>query len=263
MPLPAHFIAFWRALDDLVASVRPVWWGAVVTDPRFPVVWDANYARVDAPGLGLRAVDVEIELLPALAEVGVDVMYVVSFDPSNTPELLADLSTRGHHLAWDLLMDLDEDPAGDDGAKTEELALDPELWSRIEASLTRFGVSSQARPQLVRLEREALGPAGKRWFGVRDRGQTVVSMASLIVLEGVGYVDHVVTFPRWRGQGFASAITARICREARDAGAAHVSLLADPDASAIVSMYERLGFRRSGSLASTRGPVPQPGGAST
>ncbi len=242
MPLPAHFIAFWRALDDLVARVRPVWWGAVVTAPRFPAVWDANYARVDAPGLDLRAVDVEIELLPALAKVGAD---------------------RGHHLTWDLLMDLDEDPAGDGGVKTEELALDPELWPRIEASLTLFGVSSEVRPQLVSLEREALGPMGKRWFGVRDRKQSVVSMASLILLEGVGYVDHVVTFPRWRGQGFASAITARICREARDAGAAHVSLLADPDASAIVSMYERLGFRRSGSLASTRGPVPQPGGAST
>ena len=262
MPLPAHFHVFWRALDDLLARVRPVWWGAVVTDPRFPAIWDANYARVDAPGQDLHAMDVEIELVPALAEVGADVMHVVSFDPSSTTDLLAELSTRGHRIGWDLLMDLDGDPPTEDGVRTEEVALDDELWSRIAESLTLFGVTSEVAPQLVRLEREVLGPGGKRWFGVRDERQTVVSMASLILLEGVGYVDHVVTFPAWRGRGLASAITTRICREARDAGAAHVSLLADPDATSTVAMYERLGFRGSGSLASTRGPVPQPGDVS-
>ena len=101
-----------------------------------------------------------------------------------------------------------------------------------------------------------MAPAGKRWFGVRDAGGTLVSLGALLLLDGVGYLDNVATFPEARGQGLASAITTRIVREADLAGAGHVWLLADPDAATTVAMYERLGFRDVGRLAATRGPVP-------
>jgi len=84
---------------------------------------------------------------------------------------------------------------------------------------------------------------------------TIVALAALVQLEGVGYLDNVATFPQARGRGMASAIVSRAIELARDSGAEHVSLFADPDALPVVRMYERLGFREVGRLASTKGPV--------
>lgn len=95
----------------------------------------------------------------------------------------------------------------------------------------------------------------KRWLGVRDEEGVIVALASIVLLEGVGYLDNVATFPQARGRGLASSIVARAIDLAREAGADHVSLFADPDDVAVVRMYERLGFREVGRLASTRGPV--------
>ena len=53
----------------------------------------------------------------------------------------------------------------------------------------------------------------------------------------------------------ASAIVSRAIELARGSGAEHVSLFADPDALPVVRMYERLGFRGVGRLASTKGRV--------
>jgi ribosomal protein S18 acetylase RimI-like enzyme len=258
MPVPDHATRFWRALDANFGRVQPTWWGAVVTDDRYPAIWDANYARIDDTGEDLRAADIEGELLPALAAVGTDVMHVVSFDPDTCGPLLAELSTRGHHLTFDLVMDLDDPSAGAaTGAAVEELPPGDELWDRVAASMALFGVETRtAVEQLRDLERDVMAPAGKRWFGVRDAGGTLVSLGALLLLDGVGYLDNVATFPEARGQGLASAITTRIVREADVAGAGHVWLLADPDAATTVAMYERLGFRDVGRLAATRGPVP-------
>lgn len=76
-----------------------------------------------------------------------------------------------------------------------------------------------------------------------------------MLLEGVGYLDNVATFPQARGRGLASSIVTGAIELAREAGADHVSLFADPDNAAVVRMYERLGFREVGRLASTKGPV--------
>ena len=98
-------------------------------------------------------------------------------------------------------------------------------------------------------------PGGKRWFGVRDDRGTIVSVAALVLLEEVGYVDNVATFPQARGRGYASAATGSVIDAARKTGVEGIFLLADPDEPAVVRMYERLGFRGAGRLASTRGPV--------
>jgi ribosomal protein S18 acetylase RimI-like enzyme len=100
-----------------------------------------------------------------------------------------------------------------------------------------------------------LEPAGKRWFGVREGGR-VVSAGTLLVLDGAAYIDDVATLPGSRGRGYASAVVRTIVQEARRAGAAEIYLLADPGAPRVIAMYERLGFREVGRLASTRGPTP-------
>ena len=228
-----------------------------MTDARFPEVWDANYARVDGADPHLTARAIDDELLPALAEVGATVAHVVSFHPELATDLLAELSSRGDRLSWDLVMG----HAGPTGpvhdVEVIELAPSPDLWHRVEDTMHLFGAGSDAAvTQLRRLEQEVLAPAGKRWFGVCEPGDRLVSLAALLSLEGVGYVDNVATFPEARGRGFASALTARIIDEAYGGGAEHVILFADPDDAAAVRMYERLGFAGMGRLASTRAPLP-------
>ena len=100
--------------------------------------------------------------------------------------------------------------------------------------------------QLRRIEEETFSTEHKRWLGVRDDDGTIVALAALVQLEGVGYLDNVATFPEARGRGMASAIVSRAIELARGSGAEHVSLFADPDALPVVRMYERLGFRRGG-----------------
>jgi ribosomal protein S18 acetylase RimI-like enzyme len=259
MSIPEHTLRFWRAVDALFARVLPTRWGAVVTDGRFPAIWDANYARVDAPSAGVSLAEVAAELSPALAESRAETFHVVSFEPDVRSGLLSELVARGHGLSWDVVMQ-------DDGSATiegrsiavDELVPDEPFWARVHEGLGLFGVEEPAAvDQLCRIEREVLAPGGKRWFGVRERGR-IRSMAGSMVLGDVAYVDNVATFPRSRGRGYATAVTERIVREARRAGVEHVVLFADPDDDAVLRMYERLGFREVGRVASTKGAIPRP-----
>jgi ribosomal protein S18 acetylase RimI-like enzyme len=262
MPVPEHFHRFWCRLDEQLGRVQPTWWGAVITDPRFPAISDANYARIDAEAPDLTAADVEAALLPALAQSGVEVMHVVSFHPLGTEGLLDELVGRGHRRTWDLVMDLVREPPGPTDVRVEEPVLDEDFWARIEESFGLFGVEPhEVSVQLMELERALERTGAKRWFAVRDGGGPPLAVAALIVLDGVGYLDNVCTFPQARGRGYASAVTVRAIHEARDAGAGHVTLLADPEADAVIRMYERLGFEPAGRIAATRGALPDQSGS--
>jgi ribosomal protein S18 acetylase RimI-like enzyme len=153
-------------------------------------------------------------------------------------------------------MDLTAEPTiGPWDVRVEPLEAGDELWTRVEDSLALFGNEATVSEQLRRIEQETFSTEHKRWFGVRDDDGTIVALAALIQLEGVGYLDNVATFPEARGRGIASAIVARAIELARGSGTEHVCLFADPDALPVVRMYERLGFREVGRLASTKGPV--------
>jgi ribosomal protein S18 acetylase RimI-like enzyme len=256
VPVPEHIHRFWKALDERVAQVEPTWWGAVVTDQRFPAIWDINYARVDTATPDLALPDVADTLLPALAEIGLDIFHVVCFHPEETTGLLVELSMLGHSLSWDVVMDLTSEPTVRPAdVRVESLAPGGELWSRVGDSLALFGNDPTVSEQLRALEEATFALDHKRWLGVRDDEGAIVALAALVLLEDVGYLDNVATFPQARERGLASSIVARAIDLAREAGADHVSLLADPDDVAVVRMYERLGFREVGRLASTRGPV--------
>jgi len=245
-------IRFWRALDGFLESVEPTWWGAVVSDRRFPAIWDANYARVDLPSEDLSIGEVETVLAPALVRAGAKAFHVVLFEPERTTRLMTELSARGDRLSWDVVMEHDgSNPATSTGV--EELSPGPELWDAVRASLRHFGIAQpSAITQLVALERDALGGSAKRWFGVREHGR-LIALGALVLLEGVGYVDNVATEPEARGRGYASAITSRIVAEARAGGAETVFLLAEPEGP--IRLYERIGFREATRLASTLHPA--------
>lgn len=257
--LPEHVLRLWRGLDLMFSRVVPTRWGAVVTDERFPAIWDANYARIDAPTSDLTLSEVEASLLPALRSARAQVEHLVSFRPDLTRPVFRDLETRRHRITWDLVMDLEEDPPDDDHGPVEDLALGPELWSTLAESLGLFGVDDPvARRQLTTIERDVLTPGGKRWFGVRDGEGAIVSLGAVLISGDVEYIDNVATFERARGRGHASAVTSRAIEVAKEAGVEHVWLFADPGDIAVVAMYERLGFVGAGRLVASRGPVPGP-----
>lgn len=238
--------------------MEPTWWGAVVTDGRSPAVWDANYARIDEPASDVSLDDVAAALVPALGRSGTEVFHTVMFHPEETTGLLTELSTLGHTLSWDMIMEKTGNPSiAVNGAIVEELETGTELWDRVGASMELFGIEPDVMLQLRSIEEILPSVGGKRWFGIRDAEDVVISLAALVVLEDVGYVDNVATFPRGRGKGYASALTARVVGEALASGARHVCLLTDPAETAVVRMHERLGFRDVGRLASTKGPLPR------
>jgi ribosomal protein S18 acetylase RimI-like enzyme len=254
-------VRFWTELDSALERVAPTWWGAVVTDPRFPDVWDTNYARVETADPQLSLADVAADLEPALEAAGAAASHVVLFRPQVTSTLLAELTARGDRPSWDLVMTLEADPpAVEGGAAVEELRMTEPEWERVGASLRWFGVTEPGTvSQLLRLEREALDPGGtKRWFGVRSPAGEIVALGALVLLAGLGYVDHIVTFPEARGRGYARAIVARLVLEARRTGVRCAFLLVEPDGP--VALYESLGFREATRIASTLAPRQTAGG---
>jgi ribosomal protein S18 acetylase RimI-like enzyme len=245
-------LRFWHAIDATFERVTQAWWGAVVTDSRFPEVWDLNYARVETTQADLTAADIEADLLPAIAESGARHVHVVVFHPEELTGLVTELSTRGDRISWDTAMECVRriDPSAGDPPVEEVTDFDDAFWARHRLSLREFDVTDpRVADQLVRLERNHLLPNGKRWFTLRDGGE-MLAFASLHVLDGVGYLDHVVTFPEARGRGYASALVRRAAAESRAAGATDLLLLAEPDGRAR-TLYGRLGFEIVGHLAAS------------
>src|SRR5205814_1835512 len=67
---PSVLRRYFAASDALLQRVEPTWWGAVVSDDRFPDVYDLNYARVDAAHPDLSLDDVLGDLVPAMVRAG-------------------------------------------------------------------------------------------------------------------------------------------------------------------------------------------------
>jgi GNAT superfamily N-acetyltransferase len=248
-------LRFWRALDSAFEIVEPAWWGAVVADPRFPGIWDVNYARIETQDAALALADVESSLLPVIDRVGAAHAHMVVFHPQQLTGLISEASMRGDRVSWDTVMELRRrDPDETAGVGVEEVdPLEPSFWPAYKGSLAEFQITEEdVVRQLVDIERDVLIPTGSRWFAVVEAGRPR-SLGSLIVLGGVGYVDHVVTFPEARRKGYAGAVVRRIAEEARRSRLDHLFLLVERGAQAL-SLYERLGFDAIGHIASTLRP---------
>ena len=227
---PPYVHRFWGAMDALFATVAPTPWGAVVTDGRFPRVWDANYARVDAAGVRLD--DVAEALLPALRASGADLFHVVAFDPEGSTALLTDLSRRGHRLAWDVVMDVAAADAAPAGHPVEALAAGEELWDAVEASLRLFGDPADALAQLRAIETEVMGPGGKRWFG---SARTVGSCRSPPCSCSRAWATSTTSPPSPRtAAGGTRAPSPRTPSRRHATTSSAVVLLADPEEPAVV-----------------------------
>ncbi|MEX2275819.1 MAG: GNAT family N-acetyltransferase [Actinomycetota bacterium] len=248
----------WNTMDAAVAQVTPTSWGAVVTDPTSPEIWDVNYARVESDDPALRLAHIEAETGPALAAAGANRFHVAIMRPGGPIDLLTDLSSRGDRIRWELVMAIDVTArnTSEDVAITE---LDPDQVSFdhvLRATNAAFGVDDVDVGRRLRAIDRRMRSLGKRYFGVSDAigPGGIAAVAALVPGDGVAYIDDVVTFPHARGRGLASRLVGSVLEEAAVSGASYVYLLADLHGP--VQLYERLGFREVSRIASALSPVP-------
>jgi ribosomal protein S18 acetylase RimI-like enzyme len=84
------------------------------------------------------------------------------------------------------------------------------------------------------------------YFGVR-RGSALVSVAGVHVYSReykVAALGNVTTRPDVRGQGLATAVTARLCQELLRVGIEHIGLNVKADNRSAIACYQKLGFER-------------------
>jgi GNAT superfamily N-acetyltransferase len=172
--------------------------------------------------------EIEASLVPAPSGAGCRRQHVVVFFPEEQTDLLVQASTRGERLVWDLVMVHDGDVEGGGGDPVREVEHpDERFWRAQRGSARLFDVRDErVLDQLSAIEREVLVPSGRRWFVVRCGG-TAQAFAALLVLGGVGFVDHVVTLPEARRRGHATAHR-RLLREASAAARSGRTLLTEP-----------------------------------
>jgi ribosomal protein S18 acetylase RimI-like enzyme len=248
VPLSEPLNSFWFAYETLAKASRETAWGLVVTDARYPRIYDANHAGVvDAhPGLTLR--DIRDELLPELDAVGCPYEHIEFLDGDEATAdcpAFRELRAAMPDSTPDALMVFEPgdvpEPAAD--ARIAEEPLEDELWRAYRDSRTEFGedLDEGVLDQLVERDRDVLVPAGLRIFAARVEGK-IAGFASLMSMAGVGYVDNVVTLTAFRRRGIASAVVSRVVRASRQAGDELCFLFAE-NGMAPQRIYERLGFR--------------------
>jgi ribosomal protein S18 acetylase RimI-like enzyme len=253
---PKALVDVFVATEALLGAIRPTWWGAVVTDGRYPNIHDVNYARVVASQPDLRLAEVREAMLPALREVGATHEHIVLYDPTDMDPLLEDLRARRDRIGWDTAMEFvgsSSDGVAETNPVEEIEEFGPDFWAAQRTAFHEFDVTDEtALDQILAWERDVLIPFGKRWFGVRIDDE-FAGFGALLLHGEAGYIDNVVTLPQARRRGVAGSVVSRIVAEALASGAERVFLLADQPGP--IRLYGRLGFRECGRIASSLRPL--------
>jgi ribosomal protein S18 acetylase RimI-like enzyme len=250
--LPDPILSFWTASLDLQATLRPTPWGAIVTDPRYPRVYEANHASVLGLAPDLTLQDIQTELLPALEEAGATHEHIEVMDADDDcPALRHLLATPGEHDP-DVVMVYEDEGLpegrrawlpGPEGIQVEEVEHpDDSFWKLYRLVPNEYGerLPDEVLDQMLNRVQELFLPWERFFVAVVDG--SIAGMVSVLALEGVAYIDNVVTLPRFRRHGIATAGVTRAVSASLDAGAEVVFLLAEENGPP-QRLYERLGFR--------------------
>ena len=190
----SRLIRLFEAMDGLLERSEPTAWGAVVTDRRFPSIYDANYARVDGRvDASLR--DVEAELLPALDASGGLFVHVVAFDPAATPRLVRAMRRSGREVTVDTAMVHAESPLAPALCWTlrDIVVFLPSVWwtgpfpgqprALTTGSNGRFKLLGVGAERLVRFQKRLLHDVGRIELGLETRVQVCLSQQAQVGTE--------------------------------------------------------------------------------
>ena len=262
MALPEPLRSFWYAWELLNPRCVRTDWGVVMSDPRFPRVYEENKACVLEPAPTLTLTELRRELAPLLDRNGIGYEHIETMDLDEPCPAVAELSGLAGRVRADVVMvhvgsEAEHRPVTE--PDTREIAEpDDAFWEVYRESRNEFGetMADDVVDELVRRDREVLVPAGLRLFGGFIDGR-LAGFTSLLSLGGVGYVDNVVTLQPFRRRGVASATVTLAVEAARAGGDGEVFLMADEGGDP-QRLYERLGFRvagRAGGFTNPREPV--------
>jgi ribosomal protein S18 acetylase RimI-like enzyme len=245
MPLPDPILAFWYEMEALAQTYDRTPWGVVVSDARYPTIYDANHAGILESAAGLELDAVRNALHPALRTAGATHEHIEVMDVSDPCPAVDALLAEQQRITADVVMRFDGggvEPVSD--ARVEEVwATDESFRRTYRDSRNEFGeeLSGEVVDQLVARDFEVFVPAGLRFFAGLIDGE-VAGFTSLIRRGETAYVDNVVTLPEFRRRGVASATVTRALGEAEAQGLSTVFLLAEENGDP-QRLYERLGFR--------------------
>ena len=244
MPLPDALRSFWYEAESFAETCVRTPWGVVITDSRYPTIYDANHASLleEAPDLTLE--EVRETLHPLLLAAGATQEHIEVMDTSDPSPAADALRREQQRVTTDVVMQYEGDgvePQTD--ARVEEIAPDEAFWDVYRATRSEFGdpLTDDVIDQLVSRDRDVFFPAGLRFFAGILGGE-IAGFTSLIVLGGTAYVANVVTRPPYRRRGVASTTVTRAIEVVHDRGLETVFLLAEEGGDP-QRLYERLGFR--------------------
>jgi ribosomal protein S18 acetylase RimI-like enzyme len=244
--LPEFVRSSWYGYIELGQKTERTPWGAVATDDRYPLVWDANNATVLEPANELTVATIRADLTPALREAGAPYEHVEFWETSPATPALDEFRSIGERPDPDVVMVLDRlaPPARSSEAEVREITRpDRSFWSWYRESLRAFGSaqSDALLDQMTARTAEVFLPAGLRFYVAFLDGERA-GYANLVSLKGAGYIDNVVTMHPFRRRGVASATVTAAVRASLASGDRHVFLLAEKDGDP-QRLYEGLGFR--------------------
>src|SRR5262249_5310031 len=136
-PLERYF----AAADDALRGTRRTWWGAVVTDDRFPDLYDLNHAKVVGPAPALTLGEVVAELEPSLRPAGSRHLQVVLRRPDAAPGLVQEAAAAGLRSSEDSVMEFRGGTPAEDDPRIERADPGPELWEVLDRSYREFDVT--------------------------------------------------------------------------------------------------------------------------
>jgi ribosomal protein S18 acetylase RimI-like enzyme len=261
MPLPTPIRDFVYAFEALGAHTLRTAWGLVVTDPRYPQVYDANKACVLEAAPRLTVAEIREALTPALDAARIAFEHIEIMDLDDAGPARGALTRTAGRVHPDAVMvhasDPEPVPRPAAGIHVRELEPPDEgFWRVYRTSRNEFGgaMPDEVVDQLVLRDREVLAPAGLRFFAGLSDGE-VVGFSTLLSIGGVGYLDNVVTLRAFRRLGVASATVVMAVHASRAAGDGQTFLLTDLHGTAR-TLYERLGFRLARRAAGFTYPRP-------
>ena len=217
-------------------------------DTRIPDVWDANFVRIDRPGI-----DVETILAAGDETIGAAGMKHRSIFPRDERDgarLAAELGPRGWDAQAGIFMAHRRLPDRPGAFAVEQVGQDA-----VDAARREFFAPDLDPDQFLFRDRLFGREGGDRWFVVRERDE-VLAFCRLLVDDDNAQVEDVGTLPRARGRGMARAVILAAVRAARADGHRLVWLAASA-ADWPRELYVRLGFELVGGDMTLYRPPPK------
>ena len=227
----------WR---EKATSTRtePSPFGTALFNDDFPSYWDGNFLRVDRPADATAAL--LIEELDRLFD-GFGHRTIVVPDESSGSRWAASFGRNGWEVDRLLFMARKRDGDRESDMAVEECTFDDVYPLLLETNLSSHGgMRREAAETNAAVRRLFVDVTGARFFVARVEG-VLAGFCELYVHDGVAELDDVHTLERFRRRGIARGVVGHAVREAGDAGADLVFLIAD-DADWPKELYAKLGF---------------------